>query len=71
MHSEVGLAPGLSGSDGVAEGEGLVAPASGVALGEHEFLVDRFGVKQIRRQLVELRSISPKQLLYGLYGMAV
>jgi len=26
---------------------------------------------QIRRQMVELRTISPKMLLYGLYGMAV
>jgi radical SAM superfamily enzyme YgiQ (UPF0313 family) len=27
--------------------------------------------KQIKKQLVELRTISPKMLLYGLYGMAV
>ncbi len=27
--------------------------------------------KQIRRQMVELRTISPKMLLYGLYGMAI
>lgn len=27
--------------------------------------------RQIRRQMVELRTISPKMLLYGLYGMAI
>ena len=27
--------------------------------------------KQIRRQMMELRTISPKMLLYGLYGMAI
>ena len=27
--------------------------------------------KQIRKQLFELRTISPKMLLYGLYGMAI
>lgn len=27
--------------------------------------------KQIKRQMVELRTISPKMLLYGLYGMAI
>jgi radical SAM superfamily enzyme YgiQ (UPF0313 family) len=27
--------------------------------------------KQIRKQLLDLRTISPKALLYGLYGMAV
>jgi len=27
--------------------------------------------KQIRRQMIELRTISPKMLLYGLYGMAI
>ena len=27
--------------------------------------------RQIKRQMVELRTISPKMLLYGLYGMAV
>jgi hypothetical protein len=26
---------------------------------------------QIKRQMIELRTISPKMLLYGLYGMAI
>ena len=26
---------------------------------------------QVRRQLVELKTINPKMMLYGLYGMAI